>query len=175
MTDIDKIREAAIAWAEIEYRNVDEFSRNDLEIAIKAYAAGRASAPPPAAEPNSNSPEIDGITVPAVQAVGERERQRQRFETVYAQLNRCTPGGGWNDRSAESDHYEEVDVQDAWILWASAVAVQVPPSAEPAPCRNEMINSGAQAWPRSCMRCGLGPCQTGVVPNFAAPQPQEQK
>jgi hypothetical protein len=46
MTDIDNIRLAAIDWAEREYRNVDEFTGNDLEIAIKAYAAGRASAPP---------------------------------------------------------------------------------------------------------------------------------
>ncbi len=48
--DIDD-REAATKWAEREYRNIDAFSRNDLEIAIKAYSAGRASIPsatPPA-------------------------------------------------------------------------------------------------------------------------------
>jgi hypothetical protein len=37
------------------------------------------------------------------------------------------------------------------------------------PCRNVTINSGAAAWPKSCIRCGLGPCPRGVAPNFATP------
>jgi hypothetical protein len=43
---IDKVREEAIAWAEIEFRNVDEFSRNDLELCVKSFIAARATTPP---------------------------------------------------------------------------------------------------------------------------------
>jgi hypothetical protein len=31
------------------------------------------------------------------------------------------------------------------------------------PCLNQMHNDGDRIMPRSCLRCGLGPCQTGVV------------
>lgn len=40
----DQERIAAVDWAEREYRNVDEFTGNDLDIAIKAYIAGRRAA-----------------------------------------------------------------------------------------------------------------------------------
>lgn len=36
-------REVAIIWAEIEFRNVDEFTENDLELVVKSYIAGRKS------------------------------------------------------------------------------------------------------------------------------------
>ncbi len=36
------------------------------------------------------------------------------------------------------------------------------------PCRNQIINSGAHVWPRSCQRCGIAKCPDGVAPNFAA-------
>jgi len=46
--DIEKERESAIAWAERHYRNVDEFTRNDLEIAVTAWLAAKSNATQPA-------------------------------------------------------------------------------------------------------------------------------
>lgn len=33
-------------------------------------------------------------------------------------------------------------------------------------CRNQMILGGIQAYPRSCLRCGLGPCKEGIADPF---------
>lgn len=40
-----------------------------------------------------------------------------------------------------------------------------------APCRNKLINEGAQMWPKSCQRCGIAKCPDGLVPNFPATKP----
>jgi hypothetical protein len=71
---------------------------------------------------------FDGAVAQVV--AGQAAGQRELFEDAYARLHRCTPGGGWNDRSSVSGHYEEVDTQDAWILWNAALAARQATDAE---------------------------------------------
>lgn len=40
----DPVREAAVAWAEVEYRNATSFSRSDLALTVNAWRASREAA-----------------------------------------------------------------------------------------------------------------------------------
>jgi Lar family restriction alleviation protein len=51
--------------------------------------------------------------------------------------------------------------EDAINAWNRRSA---PAAGTEKPCRNEIINSGAQAWPRTCPRCGKAKdCPAGIV------------
>lgn len=40
----DPVRAAAVAWAEVEYRNAESFSRSDLALTVNAYRAAHFAA-----------------------------------------------------------------------------------------------------------------------------------
>ena len=40
----DPVRDACVAWAEVEYRNAASFSRSDLALTVNAWRASREAA-----------------------------------------------------------------------------------------------------------------------------------
>lgn len=91
------------------------------------------------------------------------QAERQLFEAAYAQLHRCTPQGGWSDRSSLSGHYEEVDTQDAWILWNAAIATRQAPE-----CRMDatLLNFCEHKWelqPATTSKAIMERCQSCFI------------
>lgn len=108
------------------------------------------------------APEQEAAQVGAVPALAElREQVKEMQAAAYT----------YGDYSQEAVRVALDGVIDAIDSLAAPVAQEAEqPEGDvmrPKPCRNEIINSGAGAYPRSCPRCGIvKDCPAGVVAHF---------